>query len=164
MRKTEINYAPIGIIESPHADPRQTPVQPVFATGVEGKVVLFEKYQDGLKDLEEFSHIYLFYHFNKTDRTELQLKPFLEDKIHGVFATRAPYRPNKLGMSLVRIKKIIGNTIYVSDLDVLNETPLIDIKPYVHRFDHRENVKSGWQDDVSDDEAGQRGKRDYKNS
>ena len=162
MASNKIIFKKIGIIESPHDNQKQTPVQPVFAKGIKGKIILDEEYIDGLKDLHEFSHAFIFYLFHKTERTELLLKPFLEDKVHGVFATRAPFRPNKLGMSLVRIEKIENNIIFINDVDVLNGTPLIDIKPYVDRFDKQMNVKSGWQENVSDNEALKRGKRNYE--
>ena len=95
-------------------------------------------------------------------KTCLHVKPYLSEQEHGIFATRAPHRPNKLGMSLVRLTKIEGNILHIKDIDVLDGTPLLDIKPYIKRFDSRENVQSGWQDSVSDDTASVRGLRNYK--
>ncbi len=162
MKEDQIIFKPIGTILSPHTDQNQTPIQPVYAQGIEGRIVVNAEFIDGLKDLQAFSHIYIFYHFNQSVKTKLLLKPFLEDKIHGVFATRAPHRPNKLGMSLVRLVRIEENIIYVKDLDVLDKTPLIDIKPYVKRFDSRDNVSSGWQDDVREEDAKKRGSGNFK--
>jgi tRNA-Thr(GGU) m(6)t(6)A37 methyltransferase TsaA len=116
---------------------------------------------DGLKDLEDFSHIYLFYYFDRSQKTALQLKPYLSDNESGIFATRAPHRPNKLGMSLVRLDKIKGNVLYIRDLDILDGTPLLDIKPYIQRFDSRDDSKSGWQEDIQDETAFVRGRRNY---
>lgn len=154
-------FQSIGFIYSPHTEVSKTPIQPVFCADIEGSVVLDNEYVDGLKDLDEFSHIYLFYYFNRSHQTHLRLKPFLSDKEHGIFATRAPYRPNSFGMSLVRLDKIENNTLHVRDLDILDGTPLLDIKPYIQRFDSRAEVKSGWQDVISNDVASVRGLRDF---
>ena len=155
-----IVFHPIGVIHSPHKVLSKTPIQPVFCSDIRGTVVLDAKYTDGLKDLLGFSHIYLFYYFNKSQKTCLRLKPYLSDKECGIFATRAPHRPNKLGMSVVRLDRIEDNTLHVKDIDIIDGTPLLDIKPYVQRFDKRENTRSGWQDTVSDDVAFVRGLRD----
>lgn len=149
----------IGIINSPHVESSQTPIQPVFAKGIQGTVEVFPEYEDGLMDLDEFSHIYLLYYFDRAKETKLKVKPYLEDKLHGIFATRAPNRPNKIGISVVKLLKIERNILHVEDLDILDGTPLLDIKPYIARFDSRDNVRSGWQDDITDDEASNRGKR-----
>ncbi|NOZ45867.1 MAG: tRNA (N6-threonylcarbamoyladenosine(37)-N6)-methyltransferase TrmO [Chlorobi bacterium] len=161
MNENKIVFKVIGHIQSPHIDPKQTPIQPVFCKGIKGKAIIEKQYIDGLNDLEGFSHIYLFYSFHESNKTNLILKPYLEDKLHGVFATRAPHRPNKLGMSLVRLIKVEGNILFIGDVDILNNTPLLDIKPFIKRFDTRQNARSGWQEDVTDDEASLRGKRDY---
>lgn len=155
-------FQSIGLIHSPHKDLSKIPIQPVFCTDIEGTVVLNAEYADGLKNLQEFSHVYLFYYFNQSQKTYLHLKPYLSDQEQGIFATRAPHRPNKLGMSLVRLVRVEENILHVRDLDVLDGTPLLDIKPYIQRFDSRETVKSGWQDAVSDDVASVRGLRDFK--
>lgn len=164
MSNTEFAFHAIGIIQSPHTDPAQTPIQPVFAQQVKGKIILDHEYCDGLADLEEFSHIYVFYVFHKTKKTELTVRPFLEDTGHGVFATRAPCRPNKLGFSVVRLLSIEGNVLNVEDLDIVDGTPVIDIKPYIARFDTREWVRSGWQDRIADDTAASRGRRGFRNT
>lgn len=163
MNDAEINFEPIGYIHTPHKEAVNTPVQPVFCDGIEGKIELKPEYADGLKGLDGFSHIYLFFYFNKSQKTCLRLSPYLSDEEQGIFATRAPHRPNKLGMSVVRLLKIEENTLYVSEIDILDGTPLLDIKPYVERFDSRTNVKSGWQEKVADNEAHSRGLRNFKN-
>ena len=163
MTKIEnVSFRPIGYISSLHKEMAKTPIQPVFSQGIEGKVILDSQYAEGLKGLEGFSHIYLFFYFDKSQKTCLQVKPYLADEKRGIFATRAPHRPNKLGMSLVRLLRIEENILYVSDLDILDGTPLIDIKPYIQRFDYRENTKSGWQDEISDESASIKGLRDFK--
>ncbi|MCD4825057.1 MAG: tRNA (N6-threonylcarbamoyladenosine(37)-N6)-methyltransferase TrmO [Phycisphaerae bacterium] len=162
MKDSEFAFHSIGVIHSPHKEVSQIPIQPVFCSDIEGTVLLNNKYVDGLKDLQGFSHIHLFYYFDHSQKTCLRLKPYLSDQERGIFATRAPHRPNKLGMSLVRLDRIEGNILYVRDLDILDGTPLLDIKPYIQRFDSRENVKSGWQDTILDDVASVRGLRDFK--
>lgn len=157
-----IEFHPIGTIHSPHKELSKTPIQPVFCNNIEGTVILNKEYADGLEDLQGFSHIYLFYYFNHSKKTCLRLSPYLSDDEHGIFSTRAPHRPNKLGMSLVRLDKIESNILYVRDLDILDNTPLLDIKPYIQRFDSRDNVKSGWQDAISNNVASIQGLRDYK--
>jgi tRNA-Thr(GGU) m(6)t(6)A37 methyltransferase TsaA len=161
MNDNKLVFRTIGVIHSPHKEISKIPIQPVFCRGIEGTVILNTEYTDGLKGLEGFSHVYLFYYFNRTQKTLLRLKPFLSDREQGIFATRAPHRPNKLGMSLVRLVKIENNILYVKDLDILDGTPLLDIKPYIRRFDSRKTVKSGWQDAVSDGVASVRGLRDF---
>lgn len=140
----EIKYKPIGIIHSPFKEPKGTPIQPAAAKGVRGKVVVFEEYSDGLKDIDGFSHIILIYHFHLSKGYSLTVKPFLDDEIRGVFATRAPRRPNPIGLSVVRLIRVEGNTLHIEDVDVVDGTPLLDIKPYVPEFDVRKADKLGW--------------------
>ena len=161
MKSAEFVFHTIGVVQSPHTDPSKTPIQPVFAQQAKGTVILDPCYSDGLVDLEGFSHIYLFYVFHKTKETKLIVRPFLEETTHGVFATRAPFRPNKLGFSVVKLISIEGNVLNVEDIDVLDGTPVIDIKPYIARFDTRDNVRSGWQDRIPDDTAALRGQRGF---
>jgi tRNA-Thr(GGU) m(6)t(6)A37 methyltransferase TsaA len=156
-----ITYQPIGVIHSPHRDARKTPIQPVFAQGVAGTAEIFPEYVAGLQDLDGFSHIYLIYHFHRAAPAKLIVKPFLDDTPRGLFATRAPTRPNPIGFSLVRLVKREGPILHLEDVDVLDGTPLLDIKPYVARFDQRENVRSGWQEDVDEDTARVRGQRQH---
>ncbi|MDZ7721395.1 MAG: tRNA (N6-threonylcarbamoyladenosine(37)-N6)-methyltransferase TrmO [candidate division KSB1 bacterium] len=157
-----ILFEPIGIIHSPHTEPAQVPIQPVFCGNIRASVHLDPHYADGLLHLDGFSHIYLFYWFHRSAKTALQLTPYLMDKLVGIFATRAPHRPNKLGMSLVQLLQIEDNVLHIQGVDILDGTPLLDIKPYIKRFDQREQVRSGWQEGVDDDEAASRGNRDYK--
>jgi len=137
-------YKPIGIIYSPFKEPRGTPIQPAGAKGVKGRVEVFPEYAEGLKDIEGFSHIILIYHFHRVKGYKLRVKPFMDDNFHGVFATRAPARPNPIGISVVKLLKVEGNILYVEDLDIVDGTPLLDIKPYVPEFDKREGIKIGW--------------------
>ena len=142
----EINYQPIGVIHSPHKEPQGTPIQPTVAQGVGGTVKVFPEYVDGLLDLDGFSHIILLYHLHRVKEARLKVKPFLDDAVHGVFATRAPTRPNPIGLSIVRLVGIEGNLLHIEDVDILDGTPLLDIKPYVAQFDAREAERQGWLD------------------
>lgn len=138
------NIDPIGIICSPHKSIANMPIQPKGASEFEGQVIVNEKYVDGLQDLDGFSHIYLLYSFHKATRTEMVVTPFMDKKKRGVFATRSPLRPNHIGLSIVNLLRIEGNTIFVKGIDVLDGTPLLDIKPYIERFDAVQNSVSGW--------------------
>ncbi|MFN2364291.1 MAG: tRNA (N6-threonylcarbamoyladenosine(37)-N6)-methyltransferase TrmO [Halarsenatibacteraceae bacterium] len=140
----EITFKPIGRIRSQFKKPEGTPIQPPGAEGIEGKIELLPEFEEGLKDLERFSHLILLYHCHLAGACSLRNKPFMEDKEHGVFAIRAPSRPNSIGLSVVRLDKIAGNILYIKDVDIVDGTPLLDIKPYVPEFDSRENVRIGW--------------------
>ncbi|RJS84562.1 tRNA (N6-threonylcarbamoyladenosine(37)-N6)-methyltransferase TrmO [Candidatus Bathyarchaeota archaeon] len=140
----KIIYRPIGVIHSPFKEPVGTPIQPPAATGIEGTVEVYPEYVDGLKDLEGFSHIILIYHFHKAKGARLRVSPYMDADEHGIFATRAPSRPNPIGISTVRLRKIEGNILYISDVDIVDGTPLLDIKPYVPEFDARKSVRIGW--------------------
>jgi len=140
----EIRYEPIGIVHSPFKEPKGTPIQSVGAEGIDGTVEIFQKYVEGLKDLEGFSHIILIYHFHLSKGFSLKVKAYLDIEEHGVFATRAPSRPNSIGMSIVRLIKIEENILHVQDIDIVDGTPLLDIKPYVPEFDLRRVEKIGW--------------------
>ena len=145
MDKIEIK--PIGVIHSPYLEPREMPIQGRFKDDVEGRIELKKEYAPGLQDLDGFSHLILIYYFHRSDREELQGRPYLEEQTHGIFAIRSPHRPNHLGLSIVRLQRIEGNRIYFTEVDVLDGTPLIDIKPYVEHYDRREGVRSGWLDE-----------------
>ncbi len=134
----------IGIIHSPYNSIEDMPIQPKGAAGVEGYITVDGKYLDGLRDIEGFSHIYLLYSFHEATRTELLVTPFMDKQTRGVFATRSPLRPNHIGISIVKLKKVKGNKIFVENIDILDETPLLDIKPYVDKFDAVQNSTSGW--------------------
>jgi tRNA-Thr(GGU) m(6)t(6)A37 methyltransferase TsaA len=144
MKPEQISYRPIGIIHSPYKKLSGMPIQPTSAEDVEGTVILDPAYQNGLQDLDGFSHIYLFYHFHKAGKVKLKVKPFLDDQERGVFATRAPHRPNGIGMSVVKLLNIDGNRLQIKNIDVLDGTPLLDIKPYVPGFDQPEITRVGW--------------------
>ena len=120
------------------------PIQPKGASGIKGYILINEKFIEGLQDLEGFSHIYLLYSFHKTTRTELLVTPFMDNQRRGVFSTRSPLRPNHIGMSVVQLEKIEGNKIIVEDIDILDGTPLLDIKPYIEKFDAVKKSASGW--------------------
>lgn len=120
------------------------PVQPAAAKGVKGKVVLEEKYTEGLKDLEGFSHIYLIYYLHKSDAYKLKVIPFLDEEERGLFSTRAPNRPNPIGISVVRLLNIQNNQLEIENVDILDGTPLLDIKPYIPAFDTFPADKTGW--------------------
>ena len=136
--------SPIGTIHSPYDTIENMPIQPKGAQTVEGQVVVDERYVDGLKDLDGFSHIYLLYSFHKATRTELQVTPFMDTAVRGVFATRSPLRPNHIGLSTVELVKIEKNILTVNGIDIINGTPLLDIKPYIHKFDSVGSSRSGW--------------------
>jgi len=138
----EINS--IGVIHSPHKSIENMPIQPKGASELEGHIIIDEKYIDGLQDLDGFSHIYLLYRFHEAARTELLVRPFMDKEKRGVFATRSPLRPNHIGISIVKLQKIDGNNIYVNGIDVLDGTPLLDIKPYIEKFDAVKESTSGW--------------------
>ena len=149
----------IGIIHTPYTTPEKMPIQPVSAGDAAGRIILNSELQDGLLDLDGFSHLFLIYRFHRSDSYHLLVKPFLDDRQHGVFATRAPRRPNPIGLSIVRLVAIRENVIEFMGADMLDGTPLLDIKPYIPQFDHVEQARSGWlqasvdeiQDKVSDD-------------
>ena len=135
---------PIGIIHSPHSTIEDMPIQPKGAAGVTGYVLVDEHYVEGLRDLEGFSHIYLLYSFHKASRTELLVTPFMDTESRGVFATRSPLRPNHIGLSIVRLQRIEGARVVVEGIDILDGTPLLDIKPYMEKFDTVPECTSGW--------------------
>ncbi|NJD59332.1 MAG: tRNA (N6-threonylcarbamoyladenosine(37)-N6)-methyltransferase TrmO [Anaerolineales bacterium] len=144
----DIKYQPIGIIHSPFDSLEDMPIQPTSDISGSGTVEIFPQFIDGLKDLEGFSHVYLLYHFHEIHQSRLIVTPFLDKEPRGIFATRAPSRPNPIGLSLVNLIRLENNLIYVDRLDVLNETPLLDIKPYVPNFEHIQNIRIGWLDRV----------------
>jgi tRNA (adenine37-N6)-methyltransferase len=162
MRNTVITYKPIGIIRSEHTIAEKTPIQPVYAKGCKGQAEVFEEFAPGLRDLDGFSHIYLIYHFHQSAQVKLIVKPFLQNVERGVFATRAPCRPNAIGLSIVELLGREKNILYLDGLDILDGTPLLDIKPYIAKFDLHRVKSSGWQDEVDDQTAKILGKRGYE--
>ena len=141
---SEIKYMPIGIIYSPFKEPKGTPIQPAGAKDVKGSIEIFPEYSEGLKDIEGFSHIILIFHFHLSKKNSLKVKPYMDNSVHGVFATRSPSRPNPIGFSVVRLVKVEKNILHVKDIDIIDGTPLLDIKPYVPEFDARKTEKIGW--------------------
>ncbi|MDQ2177654.1 tRNA (N6-threonylcarbamoyladenosine(37)-N6)-methyltransferase TrmO [Marinifilum sp. D714] len=143
----EIIFQSIGLIHTPHKTRENMPIQPLSARGVKARVELNPELRDGLRDLESFSHVILIYHLHKSEGFDLDVMPFMDDKTHGLFATRAPRRPNAIGMSTVKLHSIEGNILHVEDLDILDGTPLLDIKPFFSKFDNRPDAISGWLDE-----------------
>jgi tRNA-Thr(GGU) m(6)t(6)A37 methyltransferase TsaA len=139
-----ITYKPIGIIHTPFKDVKEMPIQPKGAKGIQGTVHIEPQYVDGIKDLEGFSHIFSIYHFHLSQGYSLQIKPFMDDDLHGVFATRAPKRPNPIGISVVRLVRVEGIILHLEDVDMVDGTPLLDIKPYVPEFDALKAERIGW--------------------
>lgn len=135
---------PIGTVHTPYTNLEQMPIQPKGAADTIGTLVVHEAYQEGLKDLDGFSHVYILYHFHKATRSELLVTPFMDTEIRGVFATRSPLRPSHIGMSVTQIISIQNNIVTLKGIDVLDGTPLLDIKPYIPQFDAVSNVKTGW--------------------
>jgi tRNA-Thr(GGU) m(6)t(6)A37 methyltransferase TsaA len=135
---------PIGIIYTPYMEKDECPIQPLYVPEAIGRVEVFEKYAAGLKDIETFSHIYLIYLFDKAGEIKLIRQTFLDDQSHGIFATRHPARPNGIGMSIVKLKERKQNILIIEGIDILNMTPLLDIKPYIPRFDRIETASEGW--------------------
>lgn len=151
-----IEFEPIGVIHSPFSEPEGTPIQPAGAAEVAGTVEVFPEFVPGLADLVGFSHIVLIYHFHRSTGYALRVVPYLDTQPRGLFATRAPRRPNPLGLSVVRLLAIHGGTLQVMGVDMLDGSPLLDIKPYVPEFDAPGEVRTGWLADL------QARARDYK--
>ncbi len=139
-----IKYKPIGLIHSPFKESKGTPIQPTGAKGIDETVEIFPEYAEGLKDVEGFSHIILIYHFHLSRGASLKVKPYMDSAAHGVFAMRGPSRPNPIGISIVRLVSIERNILHIQDIDIVDGTPLLDIKPYVSEFDIRKAEKTGW--------------------
>ena len=154
-------YKPIGVIRTPHHDPAKTPIQSRFARDCPGRAEIFPEYAEGLKDLEGFSHVFLLTHLHRTDTPRLMVKPFLDSTLRGLFATRHSARPNPIGLSIVRLASIEGCVLHLLDVDLLDATPLLDIKPYVPRFDKMENARGGWTDHIDEETALIRSRRGF---
>ncbi len=153
---TEILFRPIGTIHSPFKEQEGMPIQPTGARDVPGSIDLHPDYTAGLQDLNEFSHIILVYHFHRSQGFQLRVVPFLDQDQRGLFSTRAPRRPNAIGLSIVRLKAINGPGLQILDVDVLDGTPLLDLKPYVPAFDAFPDAKVGW---LTGRDEGVRGKK-----
>jgi tRNA-Thr(GGU) m(6)t(6)A37 methyltransferase TsaA len=142
--RDSFSFLPIGIIHSPFSDINGMPVQPTGAQGVRGTVKIFEEFRDGLRDIEGFSRVILIYAFHRCTSRQLSVTPFLDTAPRGVFATRAPCRPNPIGFSIVRLIEVKGTTLVIEDVDILDGTPLHDLKPYVPAFDSFPDASAGW--------------------
>ncbi len=158
----KIIYCPIGVIHTPFKSPSEAPIQPSAGKGIRAKVEIFPEYQEGLADLDGFSHLVLIYHLHLSKPYSLKVKPFLDDQLRGLFATRAPARPNPIGHSVVRLIGIEGNILLIEDVDMLDGTPLLDIKPYVPEFDREETVKIGWLGDKVKNTPGKKGDERFR--
>ena len=139
-----VTFNPIGIIHSPFHTLEDMPIQPTSEASRPGVAEIYPQFAEGLQDLAGFSHIYLIYHLHQMMRAQLTVMPFLDTQPRGLFATRAPCRPNPIGLSLVRLERIEANRLYIARLDILDQTPLLDIKPYIPEFEPREDVRIGW--------------------
>ncbi len=157
----DLCFRPIGVIHTGHTCPEESPIQPVYARGCQGRAEVFPEYAEGLKDLDGFSNIYLIYHFHRVNTVRLSVKPFLQDVERGLFATRAPCRPNPIGLSVVELLYRKDNVLYVDGADMLDGTPLLDIKPYTARFDCILRTRNGWQDELDESSVRERTSRGY---
>jgi tRNA-Thr(GGU) m(6)t(6)A37 methyltransferase TsaA len=162
MNPSTVTFRAIGVIRSEHIVAEATPIQPVYASECRGRAELFSEFAEGLADIEGFSHVYLIYWLHRAAPAQLRVKPFLEDREHGIFATRAPCRPNPIGLSLVRLVRREGPTLLLEGVDVLDGTPLLDLKPYSPRYDTVEQPRGGWTDRVDEATAQTRGRRGYR--
>lgn len=140
----EIVYRAIGMIHSPFTELAGMPIQPAGALGVVGTAVINPEFTPGLQDLDGFSHIILLYHLHRVDAASLTVTPFLDTEPRGVFATRAPKRPNPIGLSVVKLVRVEQNVLHLANMDILDGTPLLDVKPYVPEFDHQAQIRTGW--------------------
>jgi tRNA (adenine37-N6)-methyltransferase len=134
----------IGTIRTPYKTKQECPIQPLFASGITARVEIFDQYAEGLKDIETFSHLYLLYEFDRADQIHLVRSTFLDDTPHGIYASRHPCRPNSIGMSIVKLVTRDGNVLVVEGGDMLDETPLLDIKPYLPKYDSIPSASEGW--------------------
>jgi len=155
-------YTPIGTVRSEHHEPEKTPIQPIYARGCSGRAEILPQYVEGLKDLDGFSHLLLLYHFHRAGEPLLTVMPFTDDQPRGLFSTRSPRRPNPIGLSLVRLLRIEGAVLHLSDVDILDGTPLLDIKPYIPRFERADDATGGWTATVDEETARRRGRRGFQ--
>jgi len=174
MNQDELKVVPIGVIHSPFRNQQGTPIQPATAAGAQGTVEVFPDYREGLRDLDGFERIWLVYRFHRSREARLTVVPYRDTRPHGVFATRAPSRPNHLGISAVRLLGVSGGVLTVADIDIIDGTSLLDIKPYVPEFDCFALSQSGWlegnrssptiaDDRFSDKQGENKGRADGKN-
>ncbi len=148
-----IEYEPIGVVHSPFTEAAGTPIQPSRAKGILGTVEVYPEFAPGLADLDGFSHIILLCHLHRAKPHELRVIPYLDTVPRGLFSTRAPSRPNPIGLSVVRLIGIVGNVLSIEAIDMLDGTPVLDIKPYVGDFDRPEEVRYGWLEEAGKRDA-----------
>lgn len=139
---------PIGVIRTPHDTKENCPIQPKFADGALGSVVVDEAHEEGLKDIESFTHLHLLYHLDRAGEIKYLRQTFMDNTPHGIYASRHPCRPNSIGMSIVKLVSREGNVLTVEGVDMLDKTPLLDIKPYMPKFDMKEDASGGWTDGI----------------
>ena len=142
--RIDVQYRAIGIVHTPFKEIEGVPLQPTGASRVSGHIEIFSEYAEGLRDLDGFSHIILLYHFHRVRESKLVVTPFLDSQPRGVFSTRAPKRPNPIGLSVVKLLNIEKNILQIENVDILDGTPLLDIKPYVPEFDQHPADRMGW--------------------
>lgn len=142
-----MQFVPIGRIHTSHKTKEECPIQPVYSSEALGSIEVFQQYAVGLKDIETFSHIYILYLFDRAGEIQLIRPTFLDDEPHGIYASRHPCRPNGIGMSIIRLEERQENILTVRGIDVLDKTPLLDIKPYIPKFDIIESASNGWVGD-----------------
>ena len=155
----QVEYHPIGMVHSPFKELKGMPIQPIGGSGIAGTVEVFPEFAAGLKDLAGFSHVILLYHFHRVREARLVVTPFMDVVPRGVFSTRAPKRPNPIGLSIVKLLRVERNILTIENVDIVDGTPLLDIKPYVPEFDQHPADRVGWleqargkvQDKRSDD-------------
>jgi tRNA-Thr(GGU) m(6)t(6)A37 methyltransferase TsaA len=140
----KLELQPVGIIHTPFSDLKNMPIQPAGAQGIKGTIEIYEPFLPGLKDLEGFSHIILLFYFHKCTAYKMQVIPYMDTEVRGLFATRAPRRPNPIGLSIVQLNSVEGNLLHIQNVDMLDGTPLLDIKPYFPEFDSNQTFRSGW--------------------
>jgi tRNA (adenine37-N6)-methyltransferase len=147
MSSDQIHYTPIGVIRTPHAQINGMPIQNVNATGIQGRIEIKEEYKDGLQDLDGFSHLIILYHLHLINKFNLKPTPFLDSTPHGIFSSRAPSRVNPIGLSVVKLVSVDNFTVTVENVDILDNTPILDIKPYLPIFDSVTDATIGWYAD-----------------
>ena len=157
--KEEYIIRPIGYVSCSHIEQEKTPIQPVYGAGSRARVIVFPEYEEGLDDLVGFSHIYIVFVFHKAGPPDLKVKPYFDNVKRGLFATRSPRRPNPIGFSLVRLIRREKNVLFIEDDDILNGSPVVDIKPFIPRLDSRPDARSGWLENITDSDAGEIGSR-----
>jgi tRNA (adenine37-N6)-methyltransferase len=139
-----ITYQPIGVVRSPFTERQGMPLQSVAAAEVHGRIEVFAEYAAGLRDIDGFSHLYVICHLHRSVPGKLEVIPYLDDAVRGVFATRSPRHPNPIGISVMRLLSVDGSTLNVSGVDMLDGTPVLDVKPYVPAFDSFDAERTGW--------------------